>query len=229
MMLRAVVLTGVALLLAGCFDARYDLGLNNDGSGTIAVDIVLDKDLSRDIIKDGKGKLDKQANQSQLGKNAKNSQRVENGSIVVNQRLAFKTLSEITGGDVDVEVQNLGRNFVGVSRSRIRLATSRNPAKAKADSGGAMADQFVGQMFKGHEMRVTMHLPCAVESADELRHDGAVYAPKVEKSWFSGSTVEWRVPMADILALQAHGGRHDFVATCWSWAGITPGRNRPGK
>ena len=228
MKLRALLIGCTALLLTGCFDARYDVGLNNDGSGSIAIEIVLDKDLSRDLLKDGKGKLDKQANQSQLGKNAKTNQRVENGSIVVSQSLAFKSLSDITGGDVDVEVQNLGRSFVGVSRSRIRLATTNNRAKAKHDSGGEMADQFVSQMFKGHEMRVTMHLPCTVESAQELHHNGAVYAAKVDKSWFAGSTVEWRLPMADALALQEHG-HSDFVATCWSWSGITPGRSRTGK
>jgi len=228
MKLRAVVLAGVALVLTGCFDARYDVGLNNDGSGSIAIEIVLDKDLSRDLLKEGKGKLDKQANQSQLGKNAKTSQRVENGSIIVSQHLAFQSLSDITGGDVEIDVQNLGRNFVGVSRSRVRLGTSNNRAKAKRDSGGDMADQFVGQMFKGHEMRVTMHLPCTVESAQDLHHNGAVYPAKIDKSWFGGSTVAWRLPMADALALQEHG-HSDFVATCWSWSGITPGRSRTGK
>lgn len=223
---RVFVSAIAALLLSGCFDGHYDIGLKNDGSGTVAIDLILDKDLSHDILKEGKGKF-KQADQSQLGKNAHSSQRVENGSLIISQSLAFKSLSEITGGNVDIEVANLGRSTFGVAHSRIRFATSRSPgAKGQKQAPGDVGDQLIDQMFKGHEMRVTMHLPCQVESAEPLRRDGAVYAPTVHKSWFGGSTVEWRVPMPVMIKMDSHGGPHAFVTTCWSFAGITPGRNR---
>jgi hypothetical protein len=222
---RVFVSVVAALLLSGCFDGHYDIGLKNDGSGTVAVDLVLDTDLSRDVLKEGKGKF-QQADQSQLGKNAHSSQRVENGSLIISQRLNFKSLSEITGGNVDIEVSSLGRSTFGVARSRIRFATSRNPGEKGQKQADDVGDQLIDQMFKGHEMRVTMHLPCQVESAEPLRRDGAVYAPTVNKNWFGGATVEWRVPMPVMIKMDSHGGPHDFVATCWSFAGIKPGRSR---
>lgn len=227
MKLRVVLLAGAALLLTGCFDGHYTVGLNNDGSGTVAVELVLDKDLSRDILKDKKGKLDQGASQAPLGKNARSSQRVENGAIVVSQVLDFKSLQEITGGGVNIEVQNLGRSMLGMARSRIRFAntTNQDHHKKAADNVG---DRLVEQMFKGHEMRVTMHLPCSVEAAESVSRDGVVYAPTVSKTWFNGSTVEWRVPMAVMIKMDAQGGPHDFVATCWSFSGITPGKSHTG-
>ncbi len=223
---RVFVPVVAALLLAGCFDGHYDIGLKNDGSGTVAVDLVLDKDLSRDVLKQGKGKF-QQADQSQLGKNAHSSQRVENGSLIISQKLDFKSLSEITGGNVDIEVTKLGRSTFGIARSRIRFAASRNPAaKGHQQAPGDVGDQFIDQIFRGHEMRVAMHLPCQIERAEPLRRDGAIYAPTVHKSWFGGATVEWRVPMPVMIKTDSRGGPRDFVATCWSFAGITPGRSR---
>jgi len=224
---RFAVVLGTGLLLGGCFDAHYDVALNNDGSGTLVIDVVLDKALSRDILKEGKGKLGQEMPVKSLGKNAVESQRVENGSIVIRQSLAFKTLSDITAPGVDIEVQDLGRNLVGVDRSRIRFGTGHDPAVPKNDKNSAFASALAAQMFKGHEMRVTMHLPCVVENAESMKSDDAVYAPKVETSWFHGSKVEWRLPMSAMMELSRQ--QQDFAVTCWSFKGIPAGRSGTGK
>lgn len=230
MIARAALLCSAALLLTGCFDGQYDVGLKNDGSGRVAVRIVLDKELSRDILKDGKGKLKQQKLESDLGKNARTSQHVENGQIVIDHSLDFRSLSEVTGGDVEIEVRNAGRTGFGATKSIVRFATSADPAKThdKKDGGDDYGAEILNQMFKGHEMRVTLHLPCVVENANTIfdPHDKAAYAPKIDKSWFRGSTVEWRLPMAVALAQEIHGGPRFYTATCWSFSGITPGRSR---
>jgi hypothetical protein len=227
MIARVLLLGSAALLLAGCFDGHYDLGLNNDGSGRIAIQIVLDKDLSRDILKEGKGGKDKLKSESDLGKNAHTSQHVENGSIVIDHSLDFKSLAEITGGDVDVEVRSTGHTGFGATRSVVRFATSSSPKKSGKPDADEYGAQIMDQMFKGHEMRVTMHLPCVVENANTIfdPRNKAAYAPTIDKSWFRGSTVEWRLPMAVALTPEQHSPRN-YIATCWSYSGITPGRSQ---
>jgi len=220
---RFAVVLGTGLLLGGCFDAHYDVALNNDGSGTLVIDVVIDKALSQDILKEGKGKPGGEMPVKSLGKNAVESQRVENGSIVIRQSLAFKTLSDITASDVDVEVQDLGRNLVGVDRSRIRFGTGHNPVAPKGDKNSDFTSALAAQMFKGHEMRLTMHLPCVVERAETVKNGEALYAPKVEKSWFHGSSVEWRLPMSAMMELSRQ--QQDFAVTCWSFKGIPAGRS----
>jgi hypothetical protein len=227
MIARGMLLAGAAVLLTGCFDGHYDLALHNDGSGRIAVDIVIDKDMSRDILKAKHGKLDAEVADGGLGRNAHTTQRVENGSVVIHNELDFRSLAEITGSSVDVEVKPLGRTVLGAQRSLIRFSNSANGAAArKYNRDDDVGNQFVRQMFKGHEMTVTMHLPCAVETASSFTIDGERYAPKIDAGWFSGSTVAWRLPMAAAIALEDHGGQHDFSATCWSYAGIKPGHSR---
>jgi len=223
---RFAVVLGTALFLGGCFDGHYDIALNNDGSGTLTMEVVFDKDLSKDILKDKKAKPDKQMMQPSLGKNARSSQRVEDGRVVASQTLAFKTLAEITASDLDIEVQNLGRNLVGVSRSRIRFGTGSNPNGPKEGKPDSFGAGIAAQMFKGHEMRVTMHLPCVVEKAETVKNGDDSYAPKVEKSWFNGSNVEWRVPMSAMLEMAERPHGRDFSVTCWSFKGIPAGHSR---
>jgi|WetSurMetagenome_2_1015567.scaffolds.fasta_scaffold31870_3 hypothetical protein len=226
---RFAVLLGAGLLLGGCFDAHYDIALNNDGSGSIVMDVLLDKDVSRDILqKNGKPDF-KTEKKGGLGKNAVERRRVENGRIVISQSLAFKTMTEISASDVDLEVRDLGRTLYGMERTLIRFGAGDNGGRRNTDKHDPFAAGFAAQIFKGHEMRVSMHLPCTVESANTLSYEDASYVPKVEKSWFHGSSVEWKLPMVAMMAMSEAGGT-SFTVTCKSFRGIKPGRsNGPGK
>lgn len=224
--MRKCLLLGVtSLVLAGCFDARYDVNLNNDGSGRVAVDVVLDKEISQDMLKRNAKGMDFQPDGSQLGKSAQTERRVENGQIIVRQTLDFKTPAEINAREVNLTIDDLGRSILGVARSRIRLSTGKHPTGPKDINDRTVGDKIVTEMFKGHEIRVTMHLPCTVENARELMRDKSVFAPTVKKSWFGTSTVTWRMPLAEYLILQNRRERDVFEAICWSWAGIKPGRS----
>jgi hypothetical protein len=224
---RFAVLLAAGLLLGGCFDAHYDIALDNDGSGSIAMDVLLDKDISRDILKNGKPGLTTER-KGGLGRNAVERRRVENGRIVISQTLAFKTLSEISASDVDLEVRDLGRTFYGMDRSLIRFSAGDNGGRRNQDGHDAFAAGFAAQMFKGHEMRVVMHLPCTVEMANTPAYEDARFVPKVEKSWFHGSSVEWKLPMAAMMAMSEDGGT-SFTVTCKSFRGIPAGRSGAGK
>jgi hypothetical protein len=226
MHLRPIVLACAAFLLAGCFDARYDLTLHNDGSGKVSVDLVLDRDLSRNIQRQNGG-APEQLKTSPLGRNARASQRFDNGSLVMRQALDFRSLAEVTGGDITIEVQDIGRSYFGVKRNRIRFAVSHRPTDAPRSDSNAMIGQIITRMFEGHELRLAMHLPCTVESADSLTIDGKAYPAKISATVFGPSTVEWHVPMTAVMAMQSQTFPHDFVATCWSFKGITPSRNTP--
>jgi hypothetical protein len=221
---RAFVLASAAVLLTGCFDGHYDLGLKNDGSGRLAVEIVLDKDLSRDILKENKGKLSPELDHSSLGKNARKSQRIENGAIVIAETLDFRSLPEVSGGNVDIEVKALGRTILGAARSQDRFAATAHPAGGPKNDRSDFGRQLVDQVFKGHTFTLTMRLPCVVEGASTVVADGVSYSPKIDKGWFRGSTVAWSMPMS--AAFGSEGTARDFTATCWSYAGITPGRSR---
>jgi hypothetical protein len=230
MRLQLLPLAGAALLLTGCFDGRYDLTLRNDGAGTLRLDVLLDKDISKEILKaeNGKpGKIGDVEKQALLGKNAKSSRLVENGRVGMRQELAFKKLSEVTSDDLDIEVQDFGRNLLGVVHSRVRFGTGRNPSAKPQEKQEPAADAMAAKMLASYSIRVTMHLPCVIDNATSLKNGDTVYAPKIEKSFWNGSTVSWEVPMPAMLAFSKKPKDNDFAATCWSFMGIPAARSVP--
>jgi hypothetical protein len=214
------VAAAAVFVLAGCLDITFDIAIDSDGSGAIAVATVFSKEMSQ--AAESKNSGPSEIMLSRDNKNVRVKREMKDGRYSVTESLSFKQLSDVTLSESVLEVADLGRTFYGTDRTRVRWAGKQQPGK---HSGEAKGDKEVSDLFKGYFYTVTMHVPCNVTYAGQPKIGGTVIKPDVQISLLHGSTVQWKVPM-ELIERDAGDGQPAFDLECWSWYGIKPGKTK---
>jgi hypothetical protein len=215
-------IAAAAFLLAGCFDVTFDIDLHNDGGGKVTVTTVLSKEMTAMANQGGK----KGPNAMFLAKHNKTAQvtsETRDGRLAVSEAMTFKKLSDLEFGDAALEVTNLGRSFFGVNHTRIRWI-SQEEKKGKQSKYSPFTNA-VASPFKGFFFTLRMHVPCNVSKASKFMVNGELLRPRVFGNWLSGSVVEWKIPLDQMIGTEESTPRV-FEVECWSWYGVKAGKTR---
>jgi hypothetical protein len=219
------VFAAAAFVLCGCFDVQYDVTLRNDGSGSVVTKIAYDKETSGYMTQNG-AKPQTESKVLRNGKPVPKTSKMQDGRLTETQTVDFKRLSELTMPGTGIEVIDMGRSFLGADTSRVRMNFGKRGADPKKPGGESPAtNKMIAEIMNGHYLTVTLHLPCNVETANNLSIAGTKVAPTVEKSMFHGSTVAWKIPMAAVFN-SSNNEAPKFDVVCWSWYGIPAGKSK---
>jgi hypothetical protein len=219
---RGAVLTAAGLLLAGCFDLTVDIGLKNDGSGTLTTEVVFSKEMT-DTFKSTGGKIPQPKNVN----GGRQTSTMRNGQMVQTNVMTFTNVSGLKMAGQALEVSDGGRTWFGAHRSGIAWSSGGKPGKKgepPPDKNNPFYKAMMAQ-FAGHYVTVTMAVPCNVEHADPIKVNGKTVEPSVEGSWSNGATVRWKIPLLDMIS-DEHPSDSRFALQCWSWYGIVPGKSK---
>ncbi len=212
------LLLALLVFLPGCFDYEVELTLNEAGNGVMEVRL----DLPAQLAKDSRADLE-----TIVFPVPQQRREVQNGRLVVAERLEFEWLDVVAARRVRFQVEQIGTGILGLTKYTYRMTAwleslegdlpdrnlrpgleldERKPAAGPSDPAAAKAARLLAGGMTGHYVSLTMNLPGEVTKAWPLTVATAKVQPETTGGW-----VRWRVPLG---VLAAGGVRHTLVFRC---------------
>jgi hypothetical protein len=205
--LTAIVLTGTAVGLSGCFDLAQKVAVRSNSSGSYSVEIAANG-LVGDALGDDKHRHVDIGDDDDKGVTHIRRQ----GDMTVHTtEFAFKDLNGLHLGDESVGLHVKGKEGdltqVNFHRS-FQIGHARHRHDEDDDHVG---HDVLQSMFGGHTYEFAVWLPGKIEHIAPVRVDGHTVSPVVWGDAY-GHTLIWKMPLSDAFMSENIDFDVDFAA-----------------